>query len=74
MPANAGLEITGASVEGTDAMRDQGGTSGGAGTLPPVLEDVEGPDGGIEPLPPGAERGCLTSIEDGAAAEESPVA
>jgi hypothetical protein len=68
VPADAGLETTGASVEGAGVVHDEEGTGCGAGALPPVLEDVEGPNGGIEPSPPGAERGCSTSIEDGAAA------
>jgi hypothetical protein len=36
--------------EGAGAVRDEEGMGGGA--LPPVLEDVEGPDGGIEPRHP----------------------
>jgi hypothetical protein len=69
---SAGVEGTGAGVEDVGVVRDEGGTGGGASALPPILEDVEGPDGGIEPRPPGAECGCSTSIDDRAAAEESP--
>jgi hypothetical protein len=42
--------------------------------LPPVLEDAEVPGGGTKQGPQGSERGCSTSIADGATAGEPPAA
>jgi hypothetical protein len=47
---------------------------GGAGALPPTLEDAEGSDGGTKSHPSEAEHSRSTSMEDRAATKGPPAA